>query len=79
MTTGSPSVATLDNARDINSSLIEEVSCEIETMRKKSNQANESNACHHIPVTCFETIRFLPGNQSCIDCQARNPDWATIS
>lgn len=79
MTEGSSS-STTNGGQDSKSSLIEEVACELESMRKKCTQNDDGTmACHHIPSTCLEIIQSLPGNQSCIDCQARNPDWVTIS
>jgi len=31
------------------------------------------------PPACFSLVRSLPGNQHCIDCDAPNPDWASVT
>jgi len=31
------------------------------------------------PMACRELLHSLPGNRNCIDCNARDPEWATTS
>lgn len=31
------------------------------------------------PASCRSLLHSLPGNRNCIDCDARGPEWATIS
>jgi hypothetical protein len=31
------------------------------------------------PAACKSLLHSLPGNRNCIDCNARDPEWATIS
>merc|ERR1712113_1272636 len=45
----------------------------------KTKDCSKDNSLHRLPPTCFEIIRSLPGNKSCVDCKAKNPDWATVS
>lgn len=31
------------------------------------------------PDACLQLLQSLPGNQQCVDCGKRNPDWASIT
>lgn len=59
------------------STLLKEVSADLEKMKTKD--CSKDNSLHRLPPACFEIIRSLPGNKSCVDCKAKNPDWATVS
>jgi len=54
-------------------------SSELEKIKNASSRSCISSSYHQIPPTCFEIIRSIPGNNTCIDCGASNPDWATVS
>jgi hypothetical protein len=57
-------------------SLQERAAVELESMR---SSAGTSSALHPMPPACARLLRTLPGNDECVDCGARHPEWATVS
>ena len=33
----------------------------------------------HFPIVCRSLVRSLPGNHACVDCNAPNPEWASVT
>ena len=41
--------------------------------------SSAAGTLHPMPPACARLLRTLPGNDECIDCGARHPEWATVS
>lgn len=60
---------------------------ELETMKLRETTPSLSSSSpsehrhHHqrFPPACLRILRNLPGNARCIDCEERQPEWASIS
>lgn len=57
-------------------SIEERAAVELDVMARSSSLANK---LHPLPPACLAMLRSLSGNDKCIDCGARHPEWATIS
>ena len=43
-------------------------------------QCRDTSSKHkRFPVACIGLLRSIPGNLRCVDCDATNPQWASIS
>ena len=62
-------------------SLEERAAMELEAMRdcKSAERSTTSICLHPLPPACARLLRSLPGNQRCVDCGSRHPEWATVS
>ena len=52
-------------------SVMQMVSAELDQLRLRGTA--------RFPPLCRSVVRSLPGNRSCMDCGAPNPEWASIS
>lgn len=56
---------------------------ELEVMKLRETTSEQQHPRHHrhqrFPPTCLQMLRNLPGNQTCVDCGKRQPEWASIS
>ena len=52
--------------------------CEIHTGETNSNSQQPAYR-EAFPVACKSLLHSLPGNRNCVDCNARDPEWAAIS
>lgn len=66
--------------------MITTAATELEIMRLREQESDLVPAAVHVskrhqrfPPVCLQILRNLPGNQKCIDCSERNPEWASIS
>ena len=54
-----------------------------ESSSPSSSQSPSKHHHHHhhqrFPPACLQLLQSLPGNQKCIDCEQRQPEWASIS
>ncbi len=49
-------------------------------LERCESHAGESKTYREaFPVACKSLLHSLPGNRSCVDCNARDPEWAAIS
>lgn len=69
---------TNDGQHAFASPLLEMASIELDFMRRHSSSSC-SDSLHRFPPACLELLRTLPGNHKCMDCNAVDPDWATVS
>lgn len=59
-------------------------SSELEAMRGNkilNSSSNTTSSLEHkrFPKACLKLLYSIPGNQCCMDCGARNPQWAALS
>lgn len=56
---------------------------ELKEMLERCNQHSNHETCtiyrEPFPMACKALLHSLPGNWNCIDCNARDPEWAAIS
>lgn len=59
---------------------------ELEELRLAEEPSNcENGDIHHsrnhrrFPSNCLRLLYGIPGNLRCIDCEATNPQWATLT
>eukprot|EP00522_Entomoneis_paludosa_P008077 CAMPEP_0172452442 /NCGR_PEP_ID=MMETSP1065-20121228/10103_1 /TAXON_ID=265537 /ORGANISM="Amphiprora paludosa, Strain CCMP125" /LENGTH=302 /DNA_ID=CAMNT_0013204497 /DNA_START=158 /DNA_END=1066 /DNA_ORIENTATION=+ len=46
----------------------------------RHSSANQSMTVYHrFPPACLAVLQSLPGNDQCVDCGARDPQWAAVS
>mmetsp|Transcript_25025 Transcript_25025/g.42622 ORF Transcript_25025/g.42622 Transcript_25025/m.42622 type:complete len:192 (-) Transcript_25025:203-778(-) len=57
-------------------SLLDRAASELETMKRKSEEGQELQP---FPLGCYEMVKCLGGNDKCIDCGSKYPDWASVS
>ena len=55
----------------MNKDLLPLVATELEALRRKT--------AARFPPLCRYVVKSLPGNQSCVDCGAVAPDWASVT
>jgi Putative GTPase activating protein for Arf len=60
--------------RSNSSTLLAHAASELESIRSVAKHDGVL-----LPVACQRLIMSLPGNRSCVDCGAANPEWATIT
>ncbi len=66
--------------------LLEMASCELEKLREKLDEENDKisltsslHLLHAFPPACLAVLRTLSGSNRCVDCGARDPQWAAVS
>jgi hypothetical protein len=73
--------------------LLSQAAAELEDLRhwNKSQQQQQQHATpekqsrdtspkhKRFPTACIHLLRSIPGNLRCVDCDATNPQWASIS
>ena len=68
---------------DVPLSALELASAEIEQIRVKRNNAcpttSPRETYRHFPPACLAMLKDLDGNDRCVDCGVRNPEWAAVS
>eukprot|EP00522_Entomoneis_paludosa_P000291 CAMPEP_0172473154 /NCGR_PEP_ID=MMETSP1065-20121228/68710_1 /TAXON_ID=265537 /ORGANISM="Amphiprora paludosa, Strain CCMP125" /LENGTH=341 /DNA_ID=CAMNT_0013231323 /DNA_START=192 /DNA_END=1218 /DNA_ORIENTATION=- len=88
----SPTSSTTASDDVIDISILEMASREIEQLRQwqhssasSSPSSSQQQQPQHItrtykfPSACWTVLQHKPGNESCVDCGARNPQWGAVS
>eukprot|EP00535_Pseudo-nitzschia_heimii_P000417 CAMPEP_0197187482 /NCGR_PEP_ID=MMETSP1423-20130617/15931_1 /TAXON_ID=476441 /ORGANISM="Pseudo-nitzschia heimii, Strain UNC1101" /LENGTH=192 /DNA_ID=CAMNT_0042639057 /DNA_START=45 /DNA_END=623 /DNA_ORIENTATION=+ len=61
--------------------IFRKVANELEELRFHDNTSR--NDIHSdgapFPRSCRKLLRSIPGNSKCVDCENRNPDWASVT
>ena len=52
---------------------------ELEIMKLRETASEHYHHHQRFPKTCHQIMRNLPGNEKCVDCGQRQPEWASIS
>mmetsp|Transcript_3590 Transcript_3590/g.5335 ORF Transcript_3590/g.5335 Transcript_3590/m.5335 type:complete len:240 (+) Transcript_3590:97-816(+) len=60
---------------DSSMKIIKEISKEVEEVKQRSGEA----AHYPFPEASLRFLRSIPGNSTCVDCGANDPQWASIS
>lgn len=56
--------------------LLDMASIELEKLRDSSVAVG---ATAYFPRACLQLLKAIPGNLRCVDCNAANPEWASVS
>lgn len=71
--------------RRLDLTLLEMASAELEKIRleeesdSKINLSSSLHLHHAFPSACLAVLKTLGGNNRCVDCGARDPQWAAVS
>ncbi|XP_063286083.1 arf-GAP with GTPase, ANK repeat and PH domain-containing protein 1 isoform X1 [Pelobates fuscus] len=49
------------------------------SLQSCESSKNKSRLTSHNEALALQSIRNLPGNSHCVDCDAQNPDWASLN
>lgn len=66
-----------DSGGDVGVQLMERAIAEIEQMRAVRKEGQQ--LYHSFPPACLSLLQKIDGNQRCIDCGERDPQWAAVS
>ncbi|OQR67036.1 arf-GAP with coiled-coil [Tropilaelaps mercedesae] len=51
----------------------------VEALKQGINNAHNQNGAHVKRLTSSSALRTVPGNERCVDCGARDPEWASVN
>lgn len=72
----------LNEPPEVPESLLRDAALEIESFRRCRGRGGDAAATtvRRFPQACREILtHYIPGNGSCVDCGAPNPEWAGVS
>jgi len=49
------------------------------SVEKSSAHSDEYSVVSRFPRNCRRLVQSLPGNRHCVDCDAANPEWASVT